>query len=202
MSLYTGWTLTNLYFLGYSIVVITGDSKSLELGSNPGTPTMIELNNKAGVFRLTFADNKEYIVTAMNMQKKFKKLSGFLKDKELINVSVEEEFDSITDKELSNLEEYYIKKYNTEEPNGYNKAFTKAKPKPKEEDNFICYKRFYFYQKGKETYLVSAQYYPNDCPYFNLNGHTLKELIEDEEIYMSDNEEIIKQILWKHLKQD
>lgn len=188
--------------MGYSIVVITGDSKSLELGSNPGTPTMIELNNKAGVFKLTFADNKEYVVTAMNMQKKFKKLSGFLKDKELINVSVEEEFDSITDKELSNLEEYYIKKYNTEEPNGYNKAFTKAQPKPKEEDNFISYKRFYFYQKGRESYLVSPQYYPSDCPYFNLNGYTLKELIEEGEIYMSDNEETIKQILWKHLKQD
>ena len=161
-----------------------------------------DLTKQAGVFRISFVDGKEYIGTANNIQKKISKLSGFLKDKGNYEIHIEETADSFTDKELSALELKYIKQYNTEEPNGYNKAFTKAKPKPKEEDNFISYKRFYFYQKGRESYLVSAQYYPSDCPYFNLNGHTLKELIEEGEIYMSDNEETIKQILWKHLKQD
>ena len=78
-----------------------------------------------------------------------------------------------------------------------NKKFKKYDPN---EIELNIPKKFYFYQNGKDTYLVSSHYYPINCPYFNLNGRTLKELIEEKEVFMSDNEDKIKQILWKHLK--
>lgn len=166
---------------------------------------MENTTTKAGVFRLQFNDGKEYIATANNIQKKLKKLGGFLKDKGSYKVFIEEENDFYTDKELSALETKYIQKYNTEEPNGYNKPSTK--PKPKEEDTYVHYKytQFYFYQPGKETYLISQFYYPIEIEYFDIpKGETLKTMIESGKIYMSKDEEIIKNklIKWKSLKQD
>ena len=38
---------------------------------------------------------------------------------------------------------------------------------------------FYFYQKGKETYLASEEYYPTNSEYFDIpEGETIKTLIE------------------------
>ena len=95
------------------------------------------MTKQAGVFRISFEDGKEYIGTANNIQKKISKLGGFLKDKGEYEIHIEETADSFTDKELSALELKYIKQYNTEEPNGYNKALTKAKPK--EPDDYVHY---------------------------------------------------------------
>ena len=126
-------------------------------------------------------------------------------DKGEYKIHIEETADSFTDKELSALELKYIRQYNTEEPNGYNKALTKAKPK--EPDDYIHYNRmkFYFYQPGKDTYMVSPFYYPLEIEYFDIpKGETLKTMIESGRIYMSKNEELIKNKLieWKNLKQD
>ena len=166
---------------------------------------MENITTQSGVFRISFEDGKEYICNANNIQKKISKLSGFFKDKGEYEIHIEETADSFTDKELSALELKYIKKYNTEEPNGYNKALTKAKPK--EPDDYIHYNRmkFYFYQPGKETYLISQFYYPIEIEYFDIpKGETLKTMIESRKIYMSKDEEIIKNIVikWKSLKQD
>lgn len=187
--------------MGYSIRVITGDSKSLDLGSNPSVPTMENITTQAGVFRISFIDGKEYIGTANNIQKKISKLGGFLKDKGEYEIHIEETADSFTDKELSALELKYIKQYNTEEPNGYNKALTKAKPK--EPDDYVHYNRmkFYFYQPGKDTYHVSIFYYPTDLVYFDIpEGETLKTMIESGKIYMSNSEELIKNIMQKWIQ--
>ena len=164
-----------------------------------------DTTTQAGVFRISFEDGKEYIGTANNIQKKISKLSGFFKGKGEYEIHIEETADSFTDKELSALELKYIKQYNTEEPNGYNKALTKAKPK--EPDDYVHYKytMYYFYQQGKETYLISQFYYPIEIGYFDIpKGETLKTMIESGKIYMSKDEEIIKNKLieWKNLKQD
>lgn len=166
---------------------------------------MENLTTQAGVFRISFIDGKEYIGTANNIQKKISKLGGFLKDKGEYEIHIEETADSFTDKELSALELKYIKKYNTEEPNGHNKALTKAKPK--EPDDYVHYNwtRFYFYQPGKDTYLCSIQYYPVDIDYFNIpEGETLKTMIESGKVYMSSSEDLIKKIIqkWKQSKKD
>lgn len=166
---------------------------------------MENMTTQAGVFRISFENGKEYIGTANNIQKKISKLGGFLKDKGKYEIHIEETADSFTDKELSSLELKYIKQYNTEEPYGYNKASTKAKPK--EPDDYVHYNRmkFYFYQPGKETYLISQFYYPIEIEYFDIpKGETLKTMIESGKIYMSKDEEIIKNKLieWKNLKQD
>ena len=164
-----------------------------------------DLTKQAGVFRISFEDGKEYIGTANNIQKKISKLGGFLKDKGEYEIHIEETADSFTDKELSALELKYIKKYNTEEPNGYNKALTKSKPK--EPDDYVHYNRmkFYFYQLGKDTYYVSIHYYPIDSDYFDIpEGETLKTMIESGKIYMSNSEDLIKKIMlkWINLKKD
>ena len=166
---------------------------------------MENITTQAGVFRISFEDGKEYIGTANNIQKKISKLGGFLKDKGEYKIHIEETADSFTDKELSALELKYIRQYNTEEPNGYNKALTKAKPK--EPDDYIHYNRmkFYFYQPGNDTYLCSIHYYPLEIEYFDMpKGETLKTMIESGKIYMSTDEELIKNKLieWKNLKKD
>lgn len=166
---------------------------------------MENITTQAGVFRISFENGKEYIGTANNIQKKISKLGGFLKDKGEYKIHIEETADSFTDKELSALEVKYIKQYNTEEPNGYNKALTKAKPK--EPDDYVHYNRmkFYFYQPGKDTYLTSIFYYPVDIDYFDIpEGETLKTMIESGKIYMSNSEELIKNIMqkWTQSKKD
>lgn len=166
---------------------------------------MKNITKQAGVFRISFTDGKEYIGTANNIQKKISKLGGFLKDKGSYEIHIEETADSFTDKELSALELKYIKQYNTEEPNGYNKALTKAKPKEPDDYVHYNYTRYYFYQPGKDTYLMSIHYYPIDLDYFDIpEGETLKTMIESGKIYMSNSEDLIKKIMlqWKSLKKD
>jgi hypothetical protein len=166
---------------------------------------MENITTQAGVFRISFVDGKEYIGTANNIQKKISKLSGFFKGKGEYEIHIEETEEFFTDKELSALELKYIKQYNTEEPNGYNKALTKAKPKEPDDYVHYNYTRYYFYQPGKDTYLMSIQYYPVDGGHFDIpEGETLKTMIESGKIYMSKDEELIKNKLieWKNLKQD
>lgn len=52
---------------------------------------------------------------------------------------------------------------------------------------------FYFYQKGKETYLASEEYYPIDNEYFDIpEGETIKTLIEQGKIIMSNSKDLIE----------
>lgn len=52
---------------------------------------------------------------------------------------------------------------------------------------------FYFYQKGKETYLASEEYYPTNNEYFDIpEGETIKTLIEQGKIIMSNSKDLIK----------
>lgn len=63
------------------------------------------------------------------------------------------------------------------------------------------YMKFYFYQPGKDTYLVSSQYYPIDIDYFDIpKGETIKTMIESGKLFMSNSEELIKKIMiqWKN----
>lgn len=56
--------------------------------------------------------------------------------------------------------------------------------------------KFYFYQKGKDSYLESEVYYPQDNEYFNIpEGETLKTLIEKNNVYMSNDIFLIKKII-------
>jgi Asp-tRNA(Asn)/Glu-tRNA(Gln) amidotransferase B subunit len=83
-----------------------------------------------------------------------------------------------------------------------NKSFKKHDPNDNYVNNII---KFYFYQQGKETYLISQFYYPIEIGYFDIpKGETLKTMIESGKIYMSKDEELIKNKLieWKNLKQD
>jgi hypothetical protein len=52
---------------------------------------------------------------------------------------------------------------------------------------------FYFYQKGKETYLTSEEYYPINNEYFDIpEGETIKTLIEQGKIIMSNSKDLIE----------
>lgn len=52
---------------------------------------------------------------------------------------------------------------------------------------------FYFYQKGKETYLASEEYYPTNNEYFDIpEGETIKTLIEQGKIIMSNSKDLIE----------
>lgn len=52
---------------------------------------------------------------------------------------------------------------------------------------------FYFYQKGKETYLASEEYYPTNSEYFDIpEGETIKTLIEQGKIIMSNSKDLIE----------
>ena len=52
---------------------------------------------------------------------------------------------------------------------------------------------FYFYQQGKETYLTSEEYYPINNEYFDIpEGETIKTLIEQGKIIMSNNKDLIE----------
>lgn len=56
--------------------------------------------------------------------------------------------------------------------------------------------KFYFYQKGKDSYLESEVYYPQDNEYFNIpEEETLKTLIEKREILMSNSKDLIKKFI-------
>lgn len=172
----------------------------------------MEILNKPGAIRLhNKNENKSLIIVASDVEKKIQKINKRKEyDLSIYDLYIEEYIDVIDDyselnRNLKDLELKYIKQYNTEEPNGYNKALTKAKPK--EPDDYVHYKytKYYFYQPGKEVYLVSPFYYPIEIEYFDIpKGETLKTMIESGKIYMSKDEEIIKNklIKWKSLKQD
>lgn len=52
---------------------------------------------------------------------------------------------------------------------------------------------FYFYQKGKETYFASEKYYPTNDEYFDIpEGETIKTLIEQGKIIMSNSKDLIE----------
>ena len=52
---------------------------------------------------------------------------------------------------------------------------------------------FYFYQQGKETYLASEEYYPTNNEYFDIpEGETIKTLIEQGKIIMSNSKDLIE----------
>lgn len=52
---------------------------------------------------------------------------------------------------------------------------------------------FYFYQQGKETYLTSEEYYPINNKYFDIpEGETIKTLIEQGKIIMSNSKDLIE----------
>ena len=54
---------------------------------------------------------------------------------------------------------------------------------------------FYFYQQGKETYLASEEYYPINDEYFDIpEGETIKTLIEQGKIIMSNSKDLIEKI--------
>ena len=55
---------------------------------------------------------------------------------------------------------------------------------------------FYFYQKGKDTYLTSEQYYPIDNEYFDIpEGETIKTLIEQGKIIMSNDRKMLERFI-------
>lgn len=172
----------------------------------------MEILNKPGVIRLhNKNENKSLIIVASDVEKKIQKINKKKEyDLNIYDIYIEEYIEAIDNyselnRKLKDLELKYIKQYNTEEPNGYNKALTKAKPK--EPDDYVHYNRmkFYFYQPGKDTYHVSIFYYPTDLVYFDIpEGETLKTMIESGKIYMSNSEELIKNIMqkWIQLKKD
>lgn len=56
--------------------------------------------------------------------------------------------------------------------------------------------KFYFYQPGKDTYLISDEYYPSNNLYFDIpDGYTIKMLIEEGKVFMSNSEDMIKKVL-------
>ena len=173
----------------------------------------MEILNKPGAIRLhNKNENKSLIIVASDVEKKIQKINKRKEyDLSIYDIYIEEYIDAIDDyselnRNLKDLELKYIKQYNTEEPNGYNKALTKAKPKEPDDYVHYNYTKYYFYQPGKDTYLVSIYYYPLDARlHFDIpEGETLKTMIESGKIYMSKSEELIKNIMqkWIQLKKD
>ena len=132
------------------------------------------MTTNPGVFKVG-----DKIYTSTNIKKKVDRMKINYNDV----VILEEILDNVNnvDKHLAKFES----KYHTI---NIKKGFKELK--------FYLPKKFYFYQKYKNTYLASSQYYPKDSPYFNIPlEETLKTLIEKGDVIMSDNEERIKYYL-------